>query len=248
MTASCCAYRDQRPRDAGEAADRDRIARRDAPQPRPRRKASITHLIGDAVVGALVSAWRRTTPTPRPTASGAGPSPSTSTWAWPSTPARPTGTASRWCRTSRRPRRRTSTSPAWLTRTWSARPGPEAAVDDFAGTMMSPTNLHARHRALGARRLTPGEGAIVGVGATEHRRLPGRVRGDHGPAGHRQDHHADLDLRRLHHPGRAVRPLPAVYRYRRRRCEDVSTTACRRAAHPERADPRSRRSRLATTR
>ena len=84
-------------------------------------------------------------------------------------------------------------------------------VDDFAGTTISLTNPGTIGTEHSVPRLMPGQG-------THHRRrrdgvpgrLPGRVRGDPGPAGDQQDRHADLDLRPPDHPGRAVRRVPAA--------------------------------------
>ena len=61
-------------------------------------------------------------------------------------------------------------------------------VDDYAGTTITPDQPgHDRHRALGA----PADGR-AGLHRRRRRdgvpgRLPGRGRGDHGPAGHQQD-------------------------------------------------------------
>ena len=76
--------------------------------------------------------------------------------------------------------------------------------DDFADQPR-----HHRHRALGA--------AADGRPGRHHRRrrdgipgrVPGRQRGAHRRAGHRQADHPDLDLRPPHHPGRGIRRLPA---------------------------------------
>ncbi len=96
---------------------------------------------------------------------------------------------------------------------------------------------HDRHRALGAA-------AHEGPGHDHRRRgdgvpgrVPGRLRGDARAAGRQQDHDADVDLRPPHHPGRAVRRLPAHRAPQAARRGRVLRPRLPRAAAAVRADP-----------
>ena len=69
------------------------------------------------------------------------------------------------------------------------------AVEDFAGTTISLTNPGTIGTEHSVPRLVAGQGCIVGVGRDGiPGRLPGRGRGDHGPAGHQQAGHPHLHL------------------------------------------------------
>ena len=83
--------------------------------------------------------------------------------------------------------------------------GGALAAEDFAGTTISLTNPGTLGTNHSVPRLMAGQGTIVGVGAMEY---PAEFQGasDEAPLPDRrqQDHHADLDLRPPHHPGRRV--------------------------------------------
>ncbi len=114
-------------------------------------------------------------------------------------------------RASRTPTRWTSPSSGPPTRTSSARrAATSSTADDFAGTTISLTNPGTIGTVHSVPRLMSGQGSIVGVGAMEY---PAEFQGASAetlaePRG-QQGHDADVDLRPPHHPGRAVRRLPA---------------------------------------
>jgi 2-oxoglutarate decarboxylase len=78
------------------------------------------------------------------------------------------------------------------------------------GTTISLTNPGTIGTVHSVPRLMAGQGAIIGVGAMEY---PAEWQGasprDARRARRQQDHHAHLDLRPPHHPGRGVRRVPA---------------------------------------
>ena len=82
-------------------------------------------------------------------------------------------------------------------------------MDDYAGTTISLTNPGGIGTVHSMPRLMQGQGTIIGVGAMEHpAEFAGMSDDAAGRPGHQQDHHADLDLRPPHHPGRPVRRVP----------------------------------------
>ena len=111
-------------------------------------------------------------------------------------------------------------------------------VDDFAGTTATLTNPGTIGTVHSVPRLMSGQGLIVGVGLAG---LPGRVAGrrprDPGPPGRQQDPDPDLHLRPPDHPGRAVRRVPGAGAPAAPRGGRLLRRHLHLPAHPVRADP-----------
>ena len=80
--------------------------------------------------------------------------------------------------------------------------------DDFAGTTVSLTNPGTLGTVQSVPRLMPGQGAIIGVGASATRRASRRPTPVCWPTRPGQGGHPHLHLRPPHHPGCRVGALP----------------------------------------